>query len=91
MRITHFKLLKVIGKGPLDWIAVAQVRVKTGILWWSKTTTREITCSYAGGWCFTDTEHYTPSNTIAVLVRMQEAFTRQEIWKMVPVPTEKGE
>lgn len=91
MKITHFTLLKIVGKGPLDWIAIAQIKVETGILWWRKTAIKEITCPYGRYWRFSDTGHYTPGQAVESMVRSLEAFTRRELWKIVPIQAEKGE
>ena len=77
MKMSNFKLTKVIGNSPLNWKFIATIDITTGIFK-KKVETVEITKEYVGGWYYSKTgELVIPQgildNTLDNLVRVFEA------------------
>lgn len=77
MKLSNFRLTRVIGSNPIDLEYYADVDVTTiqGILWWKKiiVTRCNIRRKYVECWHFTDTGEFTPGMQAANLERVWDA------------------
>lgn len=79
MNISNFRMKELHGSNPLDWFAVAEVDVETGILFWKKKTTKEVAHRFAAwGWCFTETGE---SADCFRAIQAWEAKNRKTVWE----------
>jgi hypothetical protein len=81
IKVSNFRLIKVIGTSAINWKfkAVVDVTTKAGIFRKKVTEEREVYRAFGASWRFTDTGEATPGFEVEQLEKVLEAEKEKEI------------